>query len=103
MKEIMIAVLMAVSAGPSMSCELSWHYADSSYIDGFRVYQNNVLTANLPPELRNATCDEASITQSLSDGPITMTAYLGETESPHSEPAEYAITVPGTIKINIGL
>lgn len=76
-----------------IACDLLWDYDDSSWIGGFRFYQDGIQVGTAGPLARTISCEEAGLTPG--PGPITATAFRGDDESPQSDPAVFDLTAPG--------
>lgn len=92
MKKILISALFATSFSAS-ACDLEWTYEDSSWLEGFRFYQDGVETGTADPELRTIPCDAVGLV--AGPGAVTATAYRGTDESPQSDPATFELLAPG--------
>ena len=92
-KKAIIAVAFLVAPIDALSeCTLQWDY-DFSYIEGFRLYQGDMIVGTIEPDKRDADCGTAGMVPG--PGQITMTAYRGDVESDKSLPAVFDLTVPG--------
>ena len=77
---------------PAHTCELQWDYEDSSWIEGFRLYQDGQFVGQTTPDARVWECASAGLVPSTA--PITLTAVRGPDESAHSEPAVFTLKPP---------
>lgn len=94
MKRLLFAALITASFSVG-ACDLGWDYADSSWLEGFRFYQDGVETGTAAPELRTVSCETAGLI--AGPGAVTATAYRGTDESPQSAPAAFSLLAPGLI------
>lgn len=100
MKIAILAGVLGVSAAmvsPSgLTCVAHWDYnpTSSAWIDGFRFYQDGTMLSEVTDSAaRSAPCNELVLNPR--GGPITMTAFRGDDESPQSDPASYVFNAPG--------
>jgi hypothetical protein len=92
-KMILIAALMMTTSAPA--CELSWDYPDdvAAWLSGFRVYQAGAQVGEAAADARSGDC--AALGLVPGPGPITMTAWRDNDESPQSEPSTFELLAPG--------
>jgi len=89
-----------LASSAAIGCELKWDYGDSSWLEGFRVFQGGKQVGLAAPEDRSGDC--AALGLVAGPGPVTMTAYRGPDESPQSDPAEFELSAPGvTVRIAV--
>lgn len=86
-------LLSMILPGVALGCELQWDYEDSSWIEGFRVFQGGEQVGTANAADRSGECSEIGLVPG--PGPITMTAYRGSDESGQSDPATFELIAPG--------
>lgn len=101
MKRILAAVLLLASSSAMAECNVTWTIGDDTdaWLDGYKFYQGGALTHTLSsPAARTVSCADAALVPK--GGVITMTSFLGDDESPQSDPATFTLEAPG---LNINL